>query len=68
VARRFRFRVLNDGDLHEFNEAGTRSLRAGETFELSEAEAAQFYRSRGDRKFELLEVIEEDTEEPDCDD
>jgi hypothetical protein len=59
MARRFRFRAMKDGDLIEYGPDGQRQVRAGETFELSEAEAADFYRWRLDRHFELVAVFDE---------
>jgi hypothetical protein len=61
VARRFRFRVREGHQIHEFRDDGTATHGAGYEFVLSEQEAAHLLRHRANRNaFDLVEVIADD--------
>lgn len=61
MARRFRFRLLR-GTVIEVDYERRRQTQHGPGFELelTEEEAAHLYRHRGDRDYELVEVIDDE--------
>jgi hypothetical protein len=65
MARRFRFRVREGQQIHEFSVDGTATYGAGHEFVLSEEDAARLLRNRGSRNlFELVEVIVDEKAAP----
>ena len=60
MARKFRFRVREGNQLHEFGHGETRTYGAGHEFVLSEEDAARLLRNRGSRRaYDLVEVVDE---------
>jgi hypothetical protein len=59
VARRFRFRVREGSSLIAYDERRAWTEGPGYELVLEEKEAAELFRSRAHRAFDLIEVIED---------
>jgi hypothetical protein len=64
MARRFRFKVREGHQIHSFSDEGTETHGAGYEFLLTESEAAELFRNGGHRKFDVVEVNDEEHAEP----